>query len=148
MVRDKLRAHLRTPVVLEGYSSRQSTHEAIKAQLYVLGYRLGLVPILEASGNNHADRTRIDCLLCKSGQPICGIEVDYSIKAASIRKLLQLGTDVEKIIISYGRQAARSKAVYRHKTHLKDIKHFILYQSQGDYDRQQKYRHKGEGTNE
>ena len=127
MVFESLRGNLRSPPIIIGYLSRQSTHEGIKAQLYVLGYRLHFVPILEANGNNNQDRTRIDCLFIKDGHPICGIEVDYSIKAASIRKLLQLGADVEKIIISYGRQAACSKAVYRHRSHLQDIKHFLLH---------------------
>ncbi len=127
MIYDSLRGYLRTPTIVPNYSSGQSTHEAIKAQLYVLGYRLGFTPILEGNGNDHKDNTRIDCLILKDRKPICGIEIDYSIKAASIRKLCQLAPGVEKIIISYGSEAARSKAIYRHKQHLKDIKHFILY---------------------
>ena len=127
MVYNELRKYLRAPPVVIGYLSRQSKHEGIKAQLYVLGYRLHYLPVLEATANDNQDRTRIDCLFLKDGKPVCGIEVDYSIKAASIRKLLQLDADVEKIIVSYGREAALSKAVYRHKAHLRDIKHFLLH---------------------
>ena len=130
MILDDLRNNLRIPTLIKGYLSRQSKHEAIKAQLYILGYRLHFVPILEANGNKNQDKTRIDCLFLKDGNPVCGIEVDYSIKAKSIYKLLQLGSNVEKIIISYGREAACSKAVYRHKKHLKGIEHFLLHNNE------------------
>ena len=128
MIFESLRNHIRVPVWKPNYSSKLSTHEAVKAQLYVLGYRLHLTPILEANGNNNKDRTRIDCLFLKDEQLVCGIEVDYSIKKRSIQKLSQLGSSVEKIIISYGKEVACSKAVYRHKSHLGDIKQFFLYQ--------------------
>ena len=127
MIFEQLRENLRTPYIPSGFSSRLSMHEAIKAQLYVLGFRLHLIPVLEASCNHNADLSRIDCLFLNGNNVICGIEVDYSIKAKSIKKLCQFESEVEKIIISYGREAARSKAVYRHKEHLVDIKHFILY---------------------
>ena len=127
MIYEELENHLRQPDWIEGYFSRASTHEGIKAQLYILSYQLHLIPILEGNGNNQKDRTRIDCLFFKDDQLICGIEIDYSIKRASIHKLLQLGFGVEKIIISYGREAACSKAIYRHKAHLGDIKQFILH---------------------
>jgi len=130
MVIDSLRQYIRIPPCILGYSSRLSKHEAIKAQLYVLAYRLKYTPVLESTPNNSHDLTRIDCLFLKDGKPVCGIEVDYSIKAKSISKLLQLGDGVEKIIISYGRLASCSKAVYRHKSHLKDIKHFILHKTE------------------
>jgi hypothetical protein len=106
---------------------KQSTHEAIKAQLYVLGFRLGYISVLEANGTNGKDRKRIDCVFVKNGKIACAIEIDNSLKVNSINKLHQLSDDVEKIIISYGRQAARSKAIYRHKDKLNGIKHFILY---------------------
>lgn len=127
MVYEHLREYLRTPVWVPGYATKLTTHEGIKAQLYILGFRLHLVPILEGNGNNGQDRTRIDCLLLKDRKAICAIEIDYSIKGASIRKLHSLGLGVEKIIISYGKQAAREKAIYRHKEHLRDIKQFFLY---------------------
>ncbi len=130
MVFENLRGYLRSPPLIHDYLSRLSKHEAIKAQLYVLGYKLHFIPILEANVNNKQDFTRIDCLFLKNGQPVCGIEVDYSIKAKSIQKLLQLGSGVEKIIISYGREAACSKAIYRHKAHLQDIKNFILHKGE------------------
>jgi len=127
MVFEKLRNHLKIPYLVNGYLSRRSTHEALKAQLYVLGFKLSCIPILEANLNDNKDKTRMDCLFVKNGNPVCGIEIDYSLNVKSIFKLLQLGSDVEKIIISYGRKAARRKAVYRHKGHLQDIKNYILY---------------------
>ena len=84
MIYEKLREHLRAPILVKDYLSRLSTHEAIKAQLYVLGYRFHLLPILEANVNNHEDTTRIDCLFLQNGLPVCGIEGDYSIKRKSI----------------------------------------------------------------
>jgi hypothetical protein len=127
MVYEQLRQYLRTPVIVQWVSMKQSTHEAIKAQLYVLGFRLGYISVLEANGNNGKDRKRIDCAFVKNGKIACAIEIDNSLKMNSINKLHQLSDDVEKIIISYGRQAARSKALYRHKDKLNGIKHFILY---------------------
>lgn len=125
MIFEKLGKYVRQPVCVTGFSSRLSIHEAIKAQLYVLGYRLHYLPILEATTDT-TTLNRIDCIYVKNIAIICAIEIDYSIKRKSIDKLLKLSPGVEKIIISYGRRESAWRAVSRHRNSLSEIKHYIL----------------------
>lgn len=78
-------------------------HEAIKAQLYVLAYKLQYIPILEARVVVSAERDgRIDCLFVKyDSTPACAIEVESSVRTKSVTKLIALRDVEERIIISF-----------------------------------------------
>ena len=122
MIYEKLAGYLRKPYEDDIYSSRLSTHEAIKAQLYVLGYKEGLKPVLEANCDG-----RIDCIYLRGSEPVCGLEVDYSIKKKSIRKLNRLPGDYcEKIIVSYGPIAVLWRAKSRNRGTFNNIRIFKL----------------------
>lgn len=121
MIYEKLDSYLREVYTDELYTSRISIHEALKAQLYVFGFREKLLPILEAD----VKIGRIDCLLLRGKKPICAIEIDYSIKQRSIEKLRLLPRDTEKIILSYcSANSTYRRALSRHKGDLDDIRIF------------------------
>jgi hypothetical protein len=101
----ELSGYLRVPFYSGVFSSRQTTHDGIKLQLYVLGYRLGYIPILEAviDLGNESRSGRMDCLfLDRSRNVVCGIEIDASYRKKSVAKLRALPWDAEKIIIAFG----------------------------------------------
>jgi len=121
MIYEKLGSYLRKVYVDGFYSSRISIHEGIKAQVYVLGYRELLHPILEAD----VKIGRIDCIFLKGDTPVCAIEVDNSIKQKSIEKLKSLPESTEKIIIAYcSSDSTYNKALSRHKGNLNGIRVF------------------------
>ena len=124
MVYEQLNGYIRQPAFIQGLTSRLSIHEAIKSQLYVLGYRLGYLPILEASTDKIGQK-RHDCVFVSGETVVCAFEIDYSIKLKSIQKLNTLGAGVEKIIISYGRNDAISKAKFRHAAEA-GFKHYVI----------------------
>lgn len=99
---EQLPSRLRFPVYSMSYSSSQSIHEAIKAQLYVMGFALHYQPILEATIGLPARGGRIDCVFLDRGEAVCGFEVDSADRKKSIDKLCALPRDAEKIIISFG----------------------------------------------
>ncbi len=125
MVIDEIVSYLRNVYLFERYSTRLSLHEGVKAQLYVLGFKLHLQPIMEARVG--IGMKRVDCLfLDKENNPVCAIEIDGSIKLNSIKKLRSLPDAVEKIVISTGKLGAHQKAYYRNKQLLTNINLFHI----------------------
>jgi hypothetical protein len=102
-VYDELGQYLRIPYYSPDYSSRNSRHEALKAQLYVLGFRLGYRPVLESRIKFDGKHCCVDCLFVTTqGAAVCGIEIDRGAKDKSLAKLRSLPSGVEKIILSFG----------------------------------------------
>lgn len=101
---DKLGDYLRRPYYNPSFSSRQSGHEAVKSQLYVLAFKLGYRPILEAKVSGSPRNGRIDCVFVDAltRRVVCAFEVDGAVREKSLVKMLSLGEDVEKIVISFG----------------------------------------------
>lgn len=106
---------LRRPFYDPSWSTRHSSHEAVKAQLYVLGFRWGYLPVLEARALGRLENGRIDCMFldAQSRDVVCAIEVDGSAREKSLVKLLALGDGIEKIIVSFGSASSWRKMVER-----------------------------------
>jgi hypothetical protein len=115
-VYESLESYLRSPYYNPVYSSRHSRHEAIKAQLYVLGFKLGYLSILEASICGDVRNGRIDCIFVDRGdvnRVVCAFEIDGSLRDKSSVKLLTLPEYTEKIVISFGSVSSWDKMVSR-----------------------------------
>lgn len=107
---DELAGYLRTPFYSKAYSSRHSAHESVKAQLYVLGFKLGYRSILEAAVCGSVRIGQIDCIFVDgAGRVVCGIEVDGTVRSKSVAKLYTLPADAEKIVVAFGSDAAWGK---------------------------------------
>jgi len=99
----ELSSYLRKPYYVPSLSSRHSAHESVKAQLYVLGFKLGYRSVLEAKVCGSVRTGQIDCVYVdRLDNVVCAFEVDGSVRSRSVAKLFTLGPDVEKIVISFG----------------------------------------------
>jgi len=112
---DELGSYLRRPYYNPLFSSRHSGHEAVKSQLYVLAFKLGYRPVLEAMVSGSPRNGRIDCVFMDTvaNRIVCAFEIDGSVREKSLVKLLSLGADVEKIVISFGSPDSWRKMVNR-----------------------------------
>lgn len=135
-VYDELANYLRTPYYNKALSSRHSAHESVKAQLYVLGFKLGYRSVLEASVCNNARFGRIDCVFVDRNERIvCGIEIDGTVRGKSVAKLFTLPAVAEKIVIAFGTESAWEKMERRtgnDTMHLGDVKFFRLLRCERD----------------
>ena len=127
---DKLGDYLRRPYYNPSFSSRHSGHEAVKSQLYVLAFKLGYRPILEAKVSGSSRNGRIDCVFVdtSTSRVVCAFEVDGSVRVKSLVKMLSLGDTVEKIVISFGSPDSWRKMVEKmgNPSGFGDIKFFRL----------------------
>ena len=115
-VYETLAGYLRPPYYHPVYSSRHSRHEAIKAQLYVLGFKLGYLSVLEAAVCGDVRNGEIDCLFVNKydvNRVVCAFEIDGSLRDKSSVKLLTLPEHTEKIVISFGSPSSWDKMVSR-----------------------------------
>lgn len=92
------------------YGSTNSYHEIIKAKLCFIGIDEGLIAIPETEVDDPSSRSGkgyVDVVWFVDGYgPVCGFEIDCTIKKNSIRKLNKLH-DANKVIVSMGRRENR-----------------------------------------
>jgi len=131
-VYEELTGSLREPFYCSPYSNPSSKRCAIKAQLYVLGWKLGFRPVLDARVYVDFRDDQIDCLFLdvapRVPRIVCGFEVSATAQQKSLDRLLTLWEDAEKIIISFGQDAAWRKMESRRKSFLRpDIEDIKLF---------------------
>lgn len=106
------------------FSCRNSIHDDIKCQLYLLAKELYLLPIPEGKWSN-LTKTRIDMLWIKDSEIYSAFEIDYSIKKNSIFKLTSIKAK-NKFVISIARK--RYFAIMKRNELLSpEIKRICLY---------------------